>query len=88
MTLIIHDNRSLKGKRRVVKKVVERLKGHFNVSVSEVGSHDLWGKAELGIAAVGPDRRFVNSVMDKVIDFVEELEVAEVAGHELEIVNY
>lgn len=88
ITLIIHDSHSLKEKRQVIKGVTAKVKGRFNVAVSEVGSHDLWQKAEVGIAAVGPDRAFVNSVIDKVLNYIEGLHVAEVADHDVEIMNY
>ncbi len=87
ITLILHDNHSLKGKRQVVKSVVEKVKNRFNVSVAEVGSNEAWQRAELGVCAVGNDRSHVNSVLDHVLNFVEGLHTAEMAGHEIEIIN-
>ena len=58
------------------------------MAVSEVGSHELWQKAEIGIASVGPDRAYVNSVIDKVVDYIESLHVAEIADYDVEIINY
>jgi len=34
LTFLIHDNRSLKGKRKVVKSLVEKCRHRFNVSVA------------------------------------------------------
>ncbi|QGG47126.1 hypothetical protein FTV88_0974 [Heliorestis convoluta] len=45
VSLHIHGVDSLKGKRRVVKSIVDRLRSRFNVSVSEVDKHDLWQAA-------------------------------------------
>ncbi|MEE9614518.1 MAG: DUF503 domain-containing protein [Thermodesulfobacteriota bacterium] len=87
MGLLIHDSRSLKAKRQVLKKVVEKVKNRFNVSVAEVGSQDLWQRAELGFAAVGNDRAVINSVLDKVINFVEELHIVEITDHDIEVIN-
>ena len=42
----------------------------------------------LGITAVGNDRAFVNSVLDKVLNFIEGLHLAEVTDSEIEIVNF
>lgn len=86
--LIIHGNHSLKGKRRVLKKVVDKVKNRFNVSIAEVGSNDLWQRAEIGLTAVGNDRAFINSLLDKVVDFIEGLHVAEVIDHHIEVINY
>ncbi|NQU12733.1 MAG: DUF503 domain-containing protein, partial [Desulfobacteraceae bacterium] len=47
---LLHDNRSLKGKRKVVKSIVGKVKSRFNVSIAEIGSNDMWQKIELGIS--------------------------------------
>lgn len=86
--LLIHDNRSLKGKRQILKKVLERVKNRFNVSISEVGSHDLWQRAEIGLTVVGNDGAFVNSQLLKVLDFIENLHIVEIANHDIELTNY
>lgn len=87
ITLIIHDNHSLKGKRQVLKSITEKVKNRFNVSVAEVGSNDAWQKAEIGVCAVGNDRAFINSALDKVMDFVEDLHLAEITDCSMELIN-
>ena len=62
--------RSLKEKRRVLRSLKDRLFNEFNVSVAEVDEQDKWQLAVLGIATVGTDRRFVESVLDKVLEFI------------------
>ena len=57
----LSDNRSLKGKRKVVRSMIDKVKYKFNVSIAEVGSNDKWQKIELGISTVGNDRRHVDS---------------------------
>lgn len=66
----IHGSRSLKQKRSVVRSLKDRLFSRFNVSVAEVGSHDHWQRGELGIVTVGNDHQLVDSVMQKVKNFV------------------
>ncbi|HEY4706101.1 MAG TPA: DUF503 domain-containing protein [Thermodesulfobacteriota bacterium] len=88
VTLLLHGSHSLKDKRQVLKSVIEKTKNRFNVSVAEVGGNDVWQRAELGIAAVGNDRAFVNSVLDKVLLFIEGLHLAEVTDSTIEIVNF
>ncbi|MDP2690124.1 MAG: DUF503 domain-containing protein [Deltaproteobacteria bacterium] len=87
ITLIIHDNHSLKGKRQVLKSIMEKVKNRFNVSIAEVGANEAWQRAEIGISAVGNDRAFINSALDKVLNFVESLHMAEIAGHDIELIN-
>ena len=67
LTLYIHGASSLKDKRQVVRKVTDRLRSRFNVSVAEVGDNDIWQRAVIGIVAVSNDRSFVNEVLDKCV---------------------
>ena len=48
--LCIPGNRSLKGKRRVLNSVKERIRSQFNVSIAEVGLNDVWDAALLGVS--------------------------------------
>ena len=81
------DNRSLKGKRKVVRSMVDKVKSRFNVSIAEVGSNDKWQKIELGISAVGNDRRHIDSSLNHVLGFIESLYLAEIMNTEIEIIS-
>jgi uncharacterized protein YlxP (DUF503 family) len=87
LSLYIHNNHSLKEKRKVVKSIVARVSNKFNVSVAEVGSNDKWQMIELGISAVGNDRRFVNSSLDTILSFLESLYLGEIIDSSIEILN-
>ncbi len=71
--LHIPHSRSLKEKRSVVKKVVERLRGKFNVSVSEIGSLDSWQTSVIGIVVVSNSSKVVDSTLEKVVSFIDNL---------------
>jgi len=88
VTLVIHDSHSLKDKRQVLKSVIEKVRGRFNVSVAETGANDLWQRAEIGIAAVGNDKAFVNSVLDRALNFIEGMHLAEVSDTGIELLNF
>lgn len=45
-------SRSLKGKRRVLKGLLERIQRRHRVSIAETDHHDLWQRAEIAIACV------------------------------------
>ncbi|MCK6549259.1 DUF503 domain-containing protein [Myxococcota bacterium] len=81
---------SLKEKRSVVKRLVERTKNRFNVSVAEVGANDEHRRAIIGIVTVANDGPFVNSVLDKVLDYLEEegMGLAEIIDTRMEIQHY
>lgn len=87
ISLLIHESHSLKAKRQVIKGLQEKVRNRFNVSMAEVGDNDVWQRAELGMAAVGNDRAFINSVVDRVVNFIENLHVAEIIDHRIEIIN-
>jgi uncharacterized protein YlxP (DUF503 family) len=83
----LHDSRSLKGKRKIVKSMIGKVKHRFNVAIAEIGSNDKWQKIELGISTVGNDRRHVDSSLMNVLAFLESLYVAEVVDSKTEIIN-
>jgi uncharacterized protein YlxP (DUF503 family) len=85
LDLIIPENHSLKGKRQVIRRIIDRVKFRFNVSIAEVGDNDLWQRAQLGMTLVGNNRQFVNSSLDRVVNYIESMNIAEIAHSELEI---
>jgi len=87
IVLRIHGNDSLKGKRKVVKGIIGRLQNTFNASVAEVGANDNHQRAEIGLAFVGNDRRVINSKLDKALNLVEDMQLAEVIDSDMEIIS-
>ena len=85
--LYLHDNRSLKGKRKIVKSITDRVKNKFNVSIAEIGSNDKWQKIELGLSTVGNDRRHIDASLAKTVSFIESLYLAEIIDTEVDIIN-
>jgi uncharacterized protein YlxP (DUF503 family) len=83
----IPENQSLKGKRHVLRKMIDRVRHQFNVAISEVGDNDLWQRGQIGICTVGNDRRHINSSLDKVIDFIEKMNLVEMVRTEMEIIT-
>ena len=68
--LRIPQSRSLKDKRRIIKGIKERLRQKFNISIAEVDDNDLWQSAVLGVVAVGNERRFLESVLTQVDNYI------------------
>lgn len=71
LSLHIPENRSLKGKRQVVKSLCGRLQSRFEVSVAEVADQDKWQSAVIGVAAVSGDARVAEAVIERIVEFVE-----------------
>ena len=68
--LHIPDTRSLKGKRAIVKPIVEGLRRRFHVAAAEVDHHEQWQRAAVGVAAVASSHRHVCDILDEVERFV------------------
>ncbi len=81
MVLYLPESGSLKGKRRILESLRERIRAKYNVSVSEVGHNELWQKAEVGVAIVANESRYVNRVLSKVTDMVQR-------DHRVELIDY
>lgn len=82
----LYEIHSLKEKRSIVKSLVEKSRNRFNVSVAEVADQDVHGQASIGIAVVGNDGRVLNSLLDRIIDFMEGLGLAELVTREIELI--
>ena len=83
----LHGNNSLKGKRRVLRALKDRLKNDFNVSVAEVGDQDVWQSIHLGISAVGVDQPYIDGLLSKVIDAIDRMNLAEIVNYKTEILS-
>ena len=86
VTLHLHGIASLKGKRSIVKRVVERTKAKFNAAVAEVGENDSLQRAVIGAAVVGNSAAHVDSMLGHVGSFVEHLGLAAVISRETEVI--
>jgi uncharacterized protein YlxP (DUF503 family) len=87
LRMIINGVSSLKEKRGVARRIIARVKNKFPVSIAEVEDNDLWKSLVIGFCMVGNDRSFVNSWLDKTIDFIENLYLAEIVDRRIEIMN-
>lgn len=88
LALVIRGARSLKDKRHALRRILDRVRARYNVSIAEVGDNDIWQRALIGVTAVANDRSFVNEVLDKVVRDVEMLGVADLVGREMELETY
>ncbi|MDY6911800.1 MAG: DUF503 domain-containing protein [Chloroflexota bacterium] len=86
--LRLPENSSLKGKRKLVKSITDRVGNKFNVSIAEVDDHDRWQVATLGVVCVSNDGRHTNEVLSRIIDFIGIAKAdAEMLDYEIEIIS-
>ena len=86
LRLHLPQNRSLKGKRQVLRSITTRVSNRYNVSIAEVDDQELWQLATLGISCVSQDARHVNAMLSQVVNFIARSRFeAEMLDYEIEI---
>ncbi|OPY73424.1 MAG: hypothetical protein A4E64_02568 [Syntrophorhabdus sp. PtaU1.Bin058] len=80
------ESHSLKDKRQMIKKVVEKTRARFNISIIEVRQTNLWQRASIGFALMGINRDHVNSAIENVHRHIESLYLGEVINTWTEII--
>lgn len=88
VVLALPWNDSLKGKRSVVKSVLERARVKFHVAAAEVSDLDQHRRATLGFAVVSNDARHARSVLDKLVGFVAGAGQAQLIEHGISVEHY
>lgn len=86
VTFRLHGNQSLKEKRKVVKSLIDKSRHRFNVSVAEVADQNLHQRATIGIAVIGSDGRILNSLLDRIVDYMDAMSLADMVSRELELI--
>ncbi|NLJ89327.1 MAG: DUF503 domain-containing protein [Clostridiales bacterium] len=77
---------SLKEKRTIVKSLCSKIKNNFNVSISEVENQDVHQTIGLGIAIVSNNSKHIDSIIDKIINYIEANTEGEIIEINREIV--
>lgn len=88
VVLALGQSHSLKEKRAVVRKVIDRVRARFTVAIAEVDDHDKWQKATLGLSAVGAETHHVRSMLEEVLRAIEEFYVAPVVHTDLQVTGW
>ncbi|MEM1204742.1 MAG: DUF503 domain-containing protein [Acidobacteriota bacterium] len=78
---------SLKGKRKVVKSLVEKVHSRFRVSIAETGFQDLHQRAEISLALVAQNDSDAERMLDALRDAIFEQTDAMVLGWDPEILE-
>jgi uncharacterized protein YlxP (DUF503 family) len=88
ITLMIDASHSLKEKRMVLRKIKDRVQQKWSCAIAEVGDQDAWQSAQLGFTVVSNELGHAQSMVQKILAFIEELSVAKVADDEQDYLNY
>jgi len=76
---------SLKDKRQIIKSLLQKSRNKFNIAAAEVDAQDYLQTAVIAVVTVGNDFRYLQSVMDKYLDFAESFPNFLISDHEITI---
>ena len=81
-------SRSLKDKRKVIKSIINSLQSKYNISISEVASQNNTTIGEIGFSMVSPDQKYINSLFEKILNFINDNYDIVVLNEDYEIMKY
>lgn len=65
------DVHSLKEKRSIVQKMIQKAKNRYNVSIAELDDQDVWQRTVIGIVAVSSSGAFAQQEVERTIRLLE-----------------
>jgi uncharacterized protein len=83
--IFLPDNHSLKEKRQATKRIVERTRQKFNVSIMEIDRTNLWQRASIGFSVVGSGRDIVERMIENIHTYIESMYIGKVIDTRIEI---
>lgn len=86
--LSVPGSLGMKDKRNRVRPILQLLQKEYHLAAAEVGDLEDAERIAVGFAAVGNDRRVINSLIDKVVGRLEQNAEVVVLRHDFEITNY
>ncbi len=79
---------SLKQKRSLVSKLLQRMRSRYPVSAAEVGHQDLLQRTSLGASMTAGSESQIRSVFQKLEEDIYQSGLAEVVDSEVEYLQY
>lgn len=88
LDVVLDGQNSLKEKRKVLRKIKDSTLSKFKILLSEVDHHDLWQRAGFGFAIVGNSKQNINSLIDRIKNYISELGVGHIVNSEYEFIYF
>ncbi len=79
------ESGSLKAKRQILKRIKDRVRNRFNVSIAEVDHNDLWQRTTLGVSVVANQRQFANQVLSGVVELIGRINGVQMLDYSIEL---
>lgn len=80
------ENQSLKDKRQSLKRIVEKTRARFSISIMEIGQNNLWQRAKIGFSVIGVKQDHVNRMIDDIHEYIESLYIGSIIDSKTEII--
>jgi uncharacterized protein YlxP (DUF503 family) len=88
VSLSVDGAASLKDKRAVLRHIKDKVQHKWSCAIAEVGDQDLLQSAELGFAVVSNELGFTQSIVQKILQYIEDLAAAKVTSDEQDYIHY
>jgi hypothetical protein len=82
--LHIPDSHSLKDKRSVLKRLTNLIRTQHNVAIAEIGDHDAWQSAHLGLVTINNEAEATDRILQRVIREIGQFDRCELADYHIE----
>ena len=86
LDIFIHNSNSLKEKMMILHSLKARLRNSFYVAVTQIYNQDKWQRSTLAVAGVEIDRKNMDSILCRIINFVEDFGGIELINHHKELI--
>jgi hypothetical protein len=70
----------------VLHSLKAKLRNNFNVALAQIDDEDKWQKASIAVVGVGKDAKIINSVLSRVVNFIENFNKVNLIDYEIELI--
>ena len=83
--LYLNDTNSLKQKRSVISHLRTQVQKKFNVSFSEVGLQDVWGRADIAMTTASAETQMIHKLFSALEKQIETFPAVRIVRRHTEI---
>jgi len=87
ISINLFECHSLKEKRSIVTGMIKKIRNYYPVSIAEVDKNDIWQKTVIGLSLVSNDSSIIDSVFNKIIDYINTFSELEIIKTDLEFIH-
>lgn len=85
LDIFFPDVHSLKGKRALLRPLLERLRRDWNVSATEVGHLNAWQRTTVAVASVNTEGGAARNSLDSILRHVEQQHSFSLIDHSIQL---